>query len=317
MSSEYIDFEDYFELSISKSPKVDISFGDCIDILQTFSDNSIHAIVTDPPYGLKEYNQEELEKKYSGKGGIWRLPPSFDGHMRNPVPRFTALNNKERNDLYEYFFNFGKVIINKMLPGGNLIIASNSFLSQLVYSSLISSGFEFRTEIIRLVQTLRGGDRPKNAEKEFPNVCSIPKGSYEPWGLFRKPLPEKMTVAECLRKYQTGGLRRTIDDKPFTDVINCGKTSKAERQICNHPSIKPQNLMRKIVYSALPLGKGIIVDPFMGSGSTLAAALYHNYNAIGIERDQSFFHLAKESIIPLSLIETTDYKQVELVYDNL
>jgi site-specific DNA-methyltransferase (adenine-specific) len=317
MSCEYIGFEDYFELSISKSPKIDILFGDCMDILRTFQDSSIHAIVTDPPYGLKEYNQEELEKKSNGKGGIWRLPPSFDGHTRNPLPRFTALNKKEKKELSEYFYEFGKLIIEKMLPGGNLIIACNSFLSQIIYSSLISSGFEFRTEIIRLVQTLRGGDKPKNAEREFPNVCSMPRGSYEPWGLFRKPLPERMTVAECLRKYGTGGLRRTIDSKPFSDVINCGKTSKKEREICNHPSIKPQSLMRKLVYSVLPLGKGIIVDPFMGSGSTLAAALHYDYNAIGIERDQSFFHLAKESIIPLSYIEITNIKQKELLYVSL
>jgi site-specific DNA-methyltransferase (adenine-specific) len=202
-----------------------------------------------------------------------------------------------------------------MLPGAHLIIASNSFLSQIVYASLINSGFEFRTEIIRLIQTLRGGDKPKNAEKEFSGVCTMPKGSYEPWGLFRKPLPEKMTVAECLRKYQTGGLRRTVDDKPFIDVINSGKTGKNEREICNHPSIKPQFLMRKLVYSVLPLGKGIIVDPFMGSGSTLAAALHYGYNAIGIERDQSFFHLAKESIIPLSNIIIT--KQKKIFYSDL
>jgi DNA modification methylase len=76
MSTEYIGFEDYFELPISQFPKINIFFGNCIDILKTFQDNSIHAIVTDPPYGLKEYNQEELEKKIRGKvefGGFRHL----------------------------------------------------------------------------------------------------------------------------------------------------------------------------------------------------------------------------------------------------
>ena len=70
-------------------------------------------------------------------------------------------------------------------------------MSQLVFSSLIEEGLEFRTEIIRLVQTLRGGDRPKLGEKDFPDVCSLPRGGYEPWGLFRKPLPKGMTVRLC------------------------------------------------------------------------------------------------------------------------
>jgi site-specific DNA-methyltransferase (adenine-specific) len=302
---------DFFQLFITKTPKINIICGDCFDILNSFSDNSVHAIVTDPPFGVKEYKDEELKKRKNGKGGIWRLPPSFDGHTRSPLPRFTALNNKERDELFDFFVDLSKLLLSKLLPGGHLIIASNSFLSQIVYSAIIEGGFEFRSEIIRLVQTLRGGDRPKNAEKEFPGVCTMPRGSYEPWGLFRKPLPGKMTVAECLRKYQTGGLRRTIDSKPFPDVLSTGKTSKKERLICNHPNIKPQNLMRKLVYSALPLGKGIIVDPFMGSGSTLSAALHYGYEAIGIEKDQSFYHLAKESIIPLSEI-SIDFQEEEL-----
>ena len=80
-------------------------------------------------------------------------------------------------------------------------------------------GLEFRGEVIRLVRTLRGGDRPKNAEKEFPGVSSLPRGCYEPWGIFRKPLLPRMKVSDCLREYQTGGLRRYPDDLPFEDVF--------------------------------------------------------------------------------------------------
>jgi hypothetical protein len=60
---------------------------------------------------------------------------------------------------------------------------------------------------VELYYGFRGGDRPKNAEKEFLEVCVMPKGAYEPWMLFRKPLGKK-TVAENLRKWKTGGLRR-------------------------------------------------------------------------------------------------------------
>lgn len=295
-----------FSIEISTTPYIKAIYGNCFDVLKNFEDNSIHAVVTDPPYGVKEYKSEELKKKNSGNGGIWRFPPAFDGHQRAPMPRFTALNAKERNELKTFFYDFGSLLIHKMAPGAHIFIACNSFLSQTVYTSLIEAGFEFRTEIIRIVQTLRGGDRPKNAEIEFPDVCSLPRGSYEPWGLFRKPMPEKMTVAECLRKFQTGGLRRKKSGTPFSDVIFSERTPKSEREIVNHPSLKPQSLMRQIVYSALPLGTGIILDPFMGSGSTLAAAKHYGYNSIGIERDQSFYHLAINSIDKLSKLIVRD-----------
>lgn len=35
---------------------------------------SVHAIVTDPPYGVKEYEKDQLEKRSNGNGGIWRIP---------------------------------------------------------------------------------------------------------------------------------------------------------------------------------------------------------------------------------------------------
>ena len=35
---------------------------------------SLHAIVTDPPYGVKEYEHNQIEKRETGIGGVWRLP---------------------------------------------------------------------------------------------------------------------------------------------------------------------------------------------------------------------------------------------------
>ena len=74
-----------------------------------------------------------------------------------------------------------------MVPGAHVFIATNPLLSHLVYVPLLEAGFEKRGEIIRLVQTLRGGDRPKNAHHEFAEVTVMPRSSGEPWGLFRKP----------------------------------------------------------------------------------------------------------------------------------
>src|SRR5258707_13990316 len=132
-------------------------------------------MVTDPPYGVKEYEHDQIAKREKGQGGIWRIPPSFDGHERSPLPRFTALNAKERTILREFFGEWGPLVLRILRPGGHLFLASNAFLSQLVFGALADSGLEFRGEIIRSRQTLRGGDRPKNAEPEFPDVSSLPR----------------------------------------------------------------------------------------------------------------------------------------------
>lgn len=184
-----------------------------------------------------------------------------------------------------------------------MFIATNAFVSQLVFGALVESGLEFRGELIRLVRTLRGGDRPKNAETEFSGVCSMAKGCYEPWGVLRKPLRQGMRVSDCLREFETGGLRRYLNDKPFEDVIQSERTPRLERDIANHPSLKPQSLMRRLVYAALPLGQGIVVDPFMGAGSTIAAANAVAVSAIGVERDDTFYELARNAVARLARLQ--------------
>ena len=275
--------------------------GDCISAINGMEDDSIHGVCTDPPYGLVEFTADEVAKLRSGKGGVWRLPPKWDGCERRPLPRFSILTQEQKQEIQTYFVRWAHVLLPKLRPGGHVLIAGNTVLQMYVQNAMVAGGFENRGTILRLYHGFRGGDRPKNAEREFPEICVTPRGNYEPWMLFRKPIAEK-TVAENLRKWGTGGLRMLAGGKPLPDVIPSFKTPTCEREIADHPSLKPQHFLRIVVRSLLPLGKGVILDPFMGSGSTVAAALAVGYEGIGIEKDQTFFSLAERSILPLSLL---------------
>jgi site-specific DNA-methyltransferase (adenine-specific) len=271
---------------------------DAITWLSTARPNSIHAVVTDPPYGFVEYRQEELSKRRNGSGGVWRIPPSYDGHQRSPLPRFTVLRECDRNELRELFQNIARELLRVLVPGSHVFIASNPLVSHLVYGPLMDAGFEKRGEIIRVVKTLRGGDRPKNAHREFSEVTVMPRSCWEPWGLFRKPCEGR--VQDNLRKWKTGGLRRISRDQPFQDLVYASPARGEERSIAPHPSLKPQALMRRLVRAALPLGEGVILDPFMGSGSTIAAASAVGLRSIGIERDEEYFEMAIRAVPLLS-----------------
>ena len=100
---------------------------------------SIHAIVTDPPYGVKEYQPDQLEKRENENGGVWRIPPSFDGHKRSPLPRFTALNQKELNRLQQHFLDWARLVSQILRPGGHIFLASNALLSQTVFTSILNA----------------------------------------------------------------------------------------------------------------------------------------------------------------------------------
>src|SRR2546421_9086993 len=108
---------DYESYSIRHSR---IVHADCFEWLSRIPANSLHAIVTDPPYGVKEYDFDQLEKRTNGRGGLWRIPPAFDGHARSPLPRFTALNAKERESLRRVFVEMAEMNLRGLSPRGHI-----------------------------------------------------------------------------------------------------------------------------------------------------------------------------------------------------
>lgn len=273
----------------------------CFDWMRAREPHSIHGVVTDPPYGLVEYTDIEQAKLRAGRGGVWRIPPSFDGHRRAPLPRFTTLTEGDREAMHDFFLEFGKLALRVTAPGANILVASNPLLVHVVANAMSAAGLEPRGHLVRLVMTMRGGDRPKNAHDEFPDVSVMPRSMFEPWLVLRHPLDGR--ARDTLRKWNTGGFRRPSPERPFGDVIKSSPTPRAEKQIAPHPSLKPQAFLRAVVRATLPRGKGVILNPFAGSGSTLAAANAIGYNSIGIEKDARYVALAREAIPGLAGVE--------------
>jgi site-specific DNA-methyltransferase (adenine-specific) len=283
------------------SGKARMILQDCLDWLERAPEKSVHALVTDPPYGLVEYSQKEQEKLKARRGGVWRLPPAFDGHTRSPLPRFTTLSESDLLNIAAFFRVWGRLLHRVLVPGANIVVASNPLVSPIVSTALTQAGLERRGEIVRLVMTMRGGDRPKAAHDEFSDVSVMPRSMWEPWLVFRRPIEGR--VQDNLRKWQTGGFRRPSDERPFGDVIRSSPTHANERKLAPHPSLKPQEFMRQLVRGVLPLGKGVVLDTFAGAGSTLAAANRVGYESIGIEVAREYFEIGRTAIPALERLK--------------
>lgn len=284
-------------MTVFRFGQAELHQANCLDWLATRAEKSIHAVVTDPPYSMVEYSTKEKAKLRSGQGGVWRIPPSFDGHTRSPLPRFTTLTAKDLEKISVFFEKWARVLRPALVPGAHVLVACNPLVSPYVSMALTAAGLERRGEVARLVMTMRGGDRPKGAHEEFDDVTVMPRSQWEPWLLYREPISER-TVAENLRKHKTGALRRISGEQPFGDVIKSHPTRAAEKKIANHPSLKPQAFLRQVVRAMLPLGEGVVADTFAGSGSTLAAAEAVGYDSVGTEEDPEFFELASAQGIP-------------------
>jgi len=96
----------------------------------------------------------------------------------------------------------------------------------------------------------------------------------------------------------------SYENRGVRNLVHCSDSIReAEREIAPHPSLKPQKLLRHLVRASLPTGEGVVLDPFMGSGSTIAAALALGVKAIGVERQPEYFGMAVSAVPRLATLE--------------
>jgi DNA modification methylase len=152
------------------------------------------------------------------------------------------------------------------------------------------------------------------------------KPALEPITVARKPLIG--TVAANVLEHGTGAINvdgcRVEGDRWPSNLLHDGshepvsllsdasrffytaKATRAERQCVTHPTVKPLDLMAYLCRLVTPPG-GIVLDPFMGSGTTIKAAISEGFSAIGIERDPAYFamaeHRMKQAQIGLTFAE--------------
>src|SRR5205823_3708352 len=115
-----------------------------------------------------------------------------------------------------FFHDWAKALLRVLVPGAHVMVATNPLVSFVVSDALYRAGLERRGEVVRLVRTMRGGDRPKAPSKQrkrFASMSVIPRSMWEPWLLFRKPLDGR--VRDNLEKWHAGALRRPERDRPF------------------------------------------------------------------------------------------------------
>ncbi len=146
--------------------------GHCFDSMAHRSASSVHAVVTDPPWGLKEYTAEEKTRQRRGR--VRRRLVAYGVRCRDSPCRAT----RRSGGLPSSFGSGGGGALRVLGPGGHVFLATNPLLSRRVYAALEQCGFEKRGEIIRLVQTLRGGDCPRTptTSSRTRQRCRAPAG---------------------------------------------------------------------------------------------------------------------------------------------
>ena len=157
-------------------------------------------------------------------------------------------------------------------------------------------------EPIRVKKAQEGGNKVYGQSGRYEDTTEL-----KPEGRFPANIIFDEEAGKILDEQIEGGASR---------FFYCPKTSKSDRSEGNiHPTVKPTDLMAYLIRLVTPNG-GVVLDPFMGSGSTGKAAVRERMDFIGIERETEYFEIAKSRIEsekkkPI-IVETPTGKKVEV-----
>jgi site-specific DNA-methyltransferase (adenine-specific) len=290
----------------------------CLDGMKKLPENSIDMVCTDPPYFLDglgdDWNKGKLDKKGAS---------SVVGNL----PKGMKFDRKQSRKFYEFYSEVSKEIFRVLKPGGAFVSFSSPRLYHSMTMAVEESGFEIR-DMLAWVYTqsqvkafsqdhIIEKDKTKSREqkdnlKELCKDWRTPqlKPAIEPMCLAVKPIEGR--YIDNFEKYGTGLLNTSdetkVDGKFPSNVMTTQegvldtvflvkKPTKAEKGDFNtHLSVKPLELVEHLI-KLFTKDESIILDPFMGSGTTAVAAVKSNRKYIGFDINQEYIDISNKRVL--------------------
>lgn len=290
------------------APSIQVWEGDCTAKLGDIADNSVHLILTDPPYfldGLDNGWKKGTNGKRTANTAVGKLPVGM------------KFDKQQGIDLYNFMLPVCRELNRILVPGGFFVCFSQPRLVHRMALAAEDAGFEIRdllawrfkaraqmkaftmnhfvekmdipdAEKSRMIQSM-GGRRTPQFRPQFEAVLLAQK-------------PREGTFVENWMKYRAGLIdasRGLENGTPVagtvpTTVMEVEKPVESERY-GEHLTPKPVPLLRHLI-EVLTLPGQMVVDPFLGSGSTCVAAQATGRECIGIEINPDYATIARSRI---------------------
>lgn len=299
----------------NKKAEAKVFLSDTFEELKKLPDNSLDAIITDPPYfldGMGDTWSEDTIGRKQTRGGV---VASLHAGMK--------FDKKQGLEFQKYMNELAILAYDKIKPGGWFIAFSAPRLYHRLAVGVEDAGYEIRDmwqwlytqNQMKAMGLTRGLDKIKGdfSDDEYKKIAAellvwkTPqvKSCFEPIVMAQKP--REGTFLNNWKKYHIGlvNVKSGVGKEGIMDTANVmtnesiselidptflvGKPTKSEKgEDTKHISVKPLNIMRHIVRITVPEG-GLVLDPFNGSGTTGIAALLENRNFIGYEKAEEYF----------------------------
>lgn len=303
----------------NKTVIIQLFNNDCMKELEKIKDESIDCIITDPPYFI-----DKLDNNWSSNE---IKEDKKNSHIKH-LPKGMKFDKDQVKKLYEFYLELSKILIKKIKPGGYFLSFSSPRLYHSIAMGCELAGFEIR-DMINWVYTQsmpkgmsvnhiiekmnKTKDEKEKLKKEYENFKTpMIRSCFEPICVAMKPI--KTTFIQNELNFKTGLINfnnkvgKNNDRVPAniitTEEINdsydknflISKPNKEEKGEYNtHITVKPLAIIEHLI-KIFSKEKSLILDPFMGSGTTGVCCKINNRNFIGIELNKEYFNIAKKRI---------------------
>ena len=283
--------------------------GDCLEVLRTLPDCSVDAVVTDPPYGLSfmgkrwDYDVPSVEiwaeclrvlkpgghlLAFAGTRTQHRMAVRIEDagfEIRDMIAWVYGSGFPKSHNLKDDWQGWGTALKPALEP---ITVARKPLVGTVAENVLMHGTGAFNIDGCRVRDgSETGGEKPVYAANHRNAVYGSGMGGGA-WAQTNGRWP-----ANLIHDGSDEVVELTGDAARF---FYCAKASKADRGNDNkHPTVKPTELMRYLCRLVTPPG-GIVLDPFMGSGSTGKAAALEGFDFIGIEREAEYLAIAEARI---------------------
>lgn len=233
--------------------------GDCFEELKKIKKGSVDMIFADPPYFLSTEDGISCSggKMVSVKKGEWDQ----------------SLSLKEKHRFNRRWIKMCKRVLSDK---GSIWISGT-------FHNIYSIGMALEEEGFTIVNNVTW--QKLNPPPNMACKCFTHSTETVIWAVKDK---KHYTFNYQLMKELNGG-------KQHKDIWTGSLTKPSEKKYGKHPTQKPEYLLEKIILASTKEGD-VVLDPFMGSGTTGAVAIRLNRNFIGIEKDLVYFDISKNRL---------------------
>ena len=297
---------------------IDILNNDCMIELGKLSDNSIDLVITDPPYFI-----DKLDNNWSSD--------EVNSDVKNShikfLPKGMKFDKAQVKNLYDYYLDLSKLLFQKMKPGAYFLSFSSPRLYHAIAMSCDIAGFEIRDminwtytqsmpkgmSVSHIIKKMNITEEEKERLIEEYKDYKTPqiRSCFEPICVAMKPIG-KLTFIKNELCFKTGLIdfsqkvgiasdrvpANLITTEEFNDTYDknflVSKPNKKEKGDYNtHITVKPLELMIHLI-KIFSKENSLVVDPFLGSGTTALACKESNRNCIGIELNKEYYDISRK-----------------------